>query len=184
MVKYHLGLDLGKERDYSALAITETHGAGLLVLRHLERYALGTDYRDVVARVALMMHSPKLGSSELIVDATGVGVAVVERIREEGLPFKAITITAGQSVTQSGPDSYHVPKKTLIAALEVPFRGGKLQVASGLELWPALKGEMLNFRRKINSKTAHTSYEHRRPTDHDDLVLATALACWGATSEP
>jgi hypothetical protein len=39
---------------------------------------------------------------------------------------------------------------------------------------------MLNFKRKINLKTAHDSYEHWRETDHDDLVLATALACWGA----
>jgi len=33
--------------------------------------------------------------------------------------------------------------------------------------------------KKINLKTAHDSYEHWRETDHDDLVLATALACWG-----
>lgn len=183
MARYHLGLDLGKERDYSALAIIEARGAGLLVLRHLERYPLGTDYREVVGRVALMMESPKLGDSGLIVDATGVGVAVIERIREEGLPFKAVTITTGNNATRTSAGSYHVPKKTLVAAMEVPFRNSKLQVASGLELWPALKGEMLNFRRKINPKTAHASYEHHRPADHDDLVLATALACWGAANE-
>ena len=45
-------------------------------------------------------------------------------------------------------------------------------------LWGALKEELLNFRRKINLKTAHDSYEHWRESDHDDLVLATALACW------
>jgi hypothetical protein len=54
-------------------------------------------------------------------------------------------------------------------------------VAEGLTLWPALKEELLNFRRKINLKTAHDSYEHWRESDHDDLVLATALACWWAT---
>jgi hypothetical protein len=47
-----------------------------------------------------------------------------------------------------------------------------------MELWPALKKELLNFRRKINLKTAHDSYEHWRESDHDDLVLAAALACW------
>jgi hypothetical protein len=52
-----------------------------------------------------------------------------------------------------------------------------------LELWPALREEMLNFKRKINLKTAHDSYEHWRESDHDDLVLATALACWGATRQ-
>jgi hypothetical protein len=33
----------------------------------------------------------------------------------------------------------------------------------------------------VNTKTAHASYEHWRETDHDDLVLAAALACLGAT---
>jgi hypothetical protein len=27
-------------------------------------------------------------------------------------------------------------------------------------------------------RTAHDSYEHWREGDHDDLVLAAALACW------
>jgi hypothetical protein len=64
--------------------------------------------------------------------------------------------------------------------LEVPFETGELQVAEGLEHWPTLREELLNFRRKINLKTAHDSYEHWRDSDHDDLVLACALACWGA----
>jgi hypothetical protein len=51
-----------------------------------------------------------------------------------------------------------------------------------LELWPVLKGELLNFRRKINLRTAHKSYEHGRESDHDDLVLAVALACWDTSS--
>jgi hypothetical protein len=62
----------------------------------------------------------------------------------------------------------------------VPFHTGTFKVAEGLELWPALKGELLTFKRKINLATAHDSYEHWRESDHDDLVLATALACWEA----
>ena len=55
---------------------------------------------------------------------------------------------------------------------------GALKVAQGLELWPALRQEMQGFRRKIDLRTAYDSYEHWREGDHDDLVLATALACW------
>jgi hypothetical protein len=29
-----------------------------------------------------------------------------------------------------------------------------------------------------NSKAAHDSFSHRREVDPDDLVLATAMACW------
>jgi hypothetical protein len=39
----------------------------------------------------------------------------------------------------------------------------------------------LTFRRKQNTVTAHISYGHWRESDHDDLVLAAALACWKAT---
>jgi hypothetical protein len=67
------------------------------------------------------------------------------------------------------------------AALEVPFHKGTLKVAKGLELWSALREELLNFRRKQNKQTAHISYEHWRESDHDDLVLGAALACWKAT---
>jgi hypothetical protein len=54
-------------------------------------------------------------------------------------------------------------------------------LAEGLQLWDVLRRELLNFRRKQNIVTAHISYEHWRESDHDDLVLAAALACWKAT---
>jgi hypothetical protein len=114
---------------------------------------------------------------ELVVDATGVGVAVTDLLKERGLRFRAVTITGGEwAHYQAG--SYRVPKRDLVAALEVPFHNEKLQVAEGLELWPTLREELLNFRRKIDLRTAHDSYEHWRDSDHDDLVLACALACW------
>ena len=46
----------------------------------------------------------------------------------------------------------------------------------------ASHGELQNFRHKQNPKTSHVSFEHWRDSDHDDLVLAVAMACWGATS--
>jgi hypothetical protein len=78
----------------------------------------------------------------------------------------------------AGNRSYHVPKMDLVAALEVPFHKGTLKVAEGLNLWPVLRDELLDFRRKQNTRTAHISYEHWHEGDHDDLVLACALASW------
>ena len=74
-----------------------------------------------------------------------------------------------------------MPKRDLVASLEVPFHKGSLKVSEGLVFWPALREELFNFRRKINLQTAHDSYEHWRDSDHDDLVLARALACWDIT---
>ncbi len=35
-------------------------------------------------------------------------------------------------------------------------------------------------RSKVRTPARYDSYEHWRESDHDDLVLAAALACWGA----
>jgi hypothetical protein len=113
---------------------------------------------------------------------TGVGVAVTDLLKERRLNYIAVTITGmGQKVNRTGMREYSVPKQDLVSALEVPFHKGTLKVAKGLEGWPKLREELLNFRRKQNKVTAHISYEHWRESDHDDLVLAAALACWKAT---
>jgi hypothetical protein len=63
----------------------------------------------------------------------------------------------------------------------VSLQTGMLQVAEGLRLWGLLREEMLNYRRKVDLRTSHDTLEHWRETDHDDLVLAVCLACWGAS---
>ena len=124
-------------------------------------------------------HRYSIPKVRLYIDKTGVGAAVTELFTQRNIRYTGITITGGEKAGRRGKD-HTVPKRDLVAALEVPFETGELQVAEGLELWPTLREELLNFRRKINLKTAHDSYEHWRDSDHDDLVLACALACWGA----
>jgi hypothetical protein len=201
-VAYFGGLDLGQSADYTALAVVQSvkernEEGGLktfLHLRHLERYPLRTPYTTVADRVAALMRSEALNQDEydpsrhriakakveLLVDKTGVGVAVTDLLKARGLKFTSVTIHGGEKVTRSSGHGYNVPKLDLVAALEVPFHSETLKVAEGLELWGVLREELMNFRRKVNTKTAHTSFEHWRETDHDDLVLAAALPCWGA----
>jgi hypothetical protein len=203
MATYYAGLDLGQSADYTALAVvqkvptydpqTGKHGAELH-LRHLERYPLKTPYTHVADQVKSLLSGPPFttpvisggrvarSTTELIVDKTGVGVAVTDLLKERRLGYIAVTITGlGQKVNRHATKEYSVPKQDLVAALEVPFYKGTLKVAKGLEGWPKLREELLNFRRKQNKTSAHISYEHWRESDHDDLVLAAALACWKAT---
>jgi hypothetical protein len=200
---YYCGLDLGQSNDYTALAIvqrvpthdpqTGKHGVDLH-LRHLERYPLKASYTDIADSVRDLLTGPpftdnirdglrvRRASTELVVDKTGVGVAVTDLLKERRLRFIGVTITGlGQKVNRNGIRAYSVPKQDLVAALEVPFHKGTLKVAKGLEGWGKLREELLNFRRKQNTKTGYNSYEHWRECDHDDLVLAAALACWKAT---
>ncbi len=183
---FFVGLDPGRSADHTALAVVERVGAeggDVLHLRHLERYPLRTPYPEIADAVANLMAREELGGAELFVDGTGVGVAVADLLGGRGLWFTSVTITGGGKTTGGGR-SYGVPKENLVAALEVPFHNGAVRVAEGLAAWPALRAEMLNFRRKVSPKTGRDSYEHRRGSDHDDLVLAAALACWGATRRP
>jgi hypothetical protein len=199
---FFVGLDLGQSADYTALAVVHSvhtrtpdgQMAKALHLRHLERYPLRTPYPEIAENVAALIRDEKLSPTEydpsrgrystqppaLVVDNTGVGVAVTDLLKSKGLKFTPVTITGGDTAHKTGRN-WRVPKRDLVAALEVPFHTGALKLAEGLTLWPVLKEELLNFRRKINLTTAHDSYEHWRETDHDDLVLATALACWRAT---
>ena len=198
-MSFYVGLDLGQSNDYTALAVVgkakagETDDAPDLHLRYLERYPLRTPYPEMVARVAALVEDPQLRSThvdkflgrrvleqpELLVDATGVGRPVVDLFKERGLRYKAITITGGNTVTGVA-GGYGVPKRDLIGALEVPFHSGRLKVAAGLRLWETLRAELQTFRRKVSLTTGMDTYEHWRESDHDDLVLAAALACWGA----
>jgi hypothetical protein len=185
-VSFYVGLDLGQSADYTALAVVEDTSPGLH-LRHLERYQLRTPYTDIADNVAALMRDPALSGkrgAELIVDETGVGKAVVDMFRERKLYFRPVTITGGdvarEGAIKERGKSYRVPKRDIVGALEVPFHNGTLKVAEGLVLWPTLREELLSFKRKINLRTAHDSYEHWRESDHDDLVLACALACWWA----
>jgi hypothetical protein len=158
-------------------------------VRHLERPALGTSYVEVVERVVELLKS--LGDEELVlaVDTTGVGRPVADMLKERlerwleeerntCLHTAWITITGGDSVTKAEGGGIRVPKRDLASAPLVLMQNGQLKIAEALQLAPVLRRELLNFKVKINIATGHDSYEAWREGDHDDLVLAVALACW------
>jgi hypothetical protein len=153
-----------------------------LSVRHLERFPLGTPYPKVVERVSKLMHSSPLRERRdvLLVDQTGVGAAVVDSLVEAGLDPMAISIHGGDRVTRE-PHKHNrlrVPKRDLIGAAQVLLQSGRLRIAEGLQEAETLRKELLNFKVKIDPKTAHDSYSHWREQDHDDLVLAVSMAAW------
>src|SRR5215207_8063577 len=167
MATYYAGLDLGQSADYSALAVLQkvpTYDPQLgkhsteLHLRHLERFPLKTPYTDIADKVKSLLTGPPFTTpvllngrvakpiTELIVDKTGVGVAVTDLLKERRLNHIAVTITGlGQKVNRHGTKEYSVPKQDLLSDLEAPFRKGTLKVAKGLQGWRKLREELLNF---------------------------------------
>ena len=188
MRSFVVGLDLGQAQDYTALAVierveTEDKRQPSCHVRHLERFRLGTSYPTIVERVADMLsREPLAGDASLVVDATGVGAPVVDLLREAGLRPVAVTITGGDAVGCEGRD-YRVPKRDLVATLQVLLQTGRLKVAESLPEAATLTRELLNFQVRITDKAADI-YGVWREGGHDDLVLAVALACWWAQQVP
>ena len=177
---YILGLDLGQARDYTALAIIEKQKGKVYQVRRLER-TRGTSYPEVVTRVKGILD--KLQGAALVVDQTGVGAPVVDMFVQAGLKPVGIYIHGGDKATHEG-NTWRVPKRDLVAVLQVLLQNQRLKIAPG-PLSDILASEMLNFRVKIDPVTAHDSYSAWREAEHDDLVLAVALACWyGENARP
>lgn len=185
---YFLGLDLGQAADFSAFAAaerTETRDADNNVVRQvairaLHRWPLGTPYTAIAGDVARFLLRPPLAGGTLIVDATGVGRPVIELIRK-GRPrcgqLIPVMITAGGKETQQD-DGWHVAKVPLISTLQVLLQSQRLRFAEGMAETPTLLRELENYRVKTTA-AMHETFD-ARSGEHDDLVLAVALACWGA----
>ena len=181
MSDFILGLDLGQAQDYTALGILERDGSSKgdreYQLRHLDRFPLGTSYPAITEKVKqLMEKEPLRGHVLMVVDATGVGLPVIDLLKQEGLGPIGITITGGNKA-EGGGYNYHVPKRDLVTNLQVLSQSGRLKIAESLPLARTFVNELLNFKVKINIR-GHDSYEAWREGVHDDLVLAVALAAW------
>lgn len=199
-----VGVDLGQARDYTAVVvnerlqatrtITQSERPGLpswdrtqqkKVVYHrltfLHRFQLGTSYPDVVEAVQriLIQLPERKDKADLVVDATGVGRPVLDTMREKGLKPIGITITGGVDVIEKAWDDVRVPKRSLAATMQVLLQTGRLKIAAGMDLTPLLTRELETFKVKININGSE-AFEAWREQDHDDLVLAAALAAWQA----
>jgi hypothetical protein len=186
MVKFFIGLDLGQADDFTALCVLEMttdENVRNYAVRRLERIR-GASYPDIVIKIAALLKAPPLaGNSNLVLDQTGCGRPIFDMFVKAGLKPTGISIHGGDAVSHEG-NSWRVPKRDLVGILQVLLQTNRLKVASKLKLGPVLQAEMLNFRVKIDPATAHDSYSSWRESDHDDLVLSTALACWWGENRP
>jgi hypothetical protein len=206
--RYAIGLDLGRQSDPSALALLKWPRYQLPRLGRgeappniqpsyevptLHRWPLQTPYVTIAREVASFMRKPPLAGEYclLVVDATGVGSPVCEMLGQEiansGAGINAgmvrVTITAGSAITQVGEGAFNVAKKQLVSTLQVLLGSQRLKVAADHPEAKTLMRELGTFTVKVTS-AANETFESWRERDHDDLVLAVALAAWGAEYLP
>lgn len=193
--QYFVGLDLGQAKDPTAVAVVERaevegdFDAALrarrreieLRLRRVERLPLGMRYPEVEEWVTEKVASvAKGGETELLVDATGVGRAVVDHLQKAGpgCRMRAVMVTRG-GLGRSDEGFDYVPKRELILGLQSLLEYGELKVARGMHHVEELTRELGAMRVKLTA-AGNEQYGAWREGEHDDLVFAVALACWGA----
>ena len=178
---FYVGLDLGQSKDYSALSILERTGR-TLTLSHLERLPLDMPYPDQVNYIYSIMNRRPLSTNRktLVVDYTGCGRPVFDMLRTRGLQPIGLQIHGGNAMSwRKDARNARVPKRDLINSLQVAAQDDRLKISPKLKFGPVLTQELQNFKVKINVQNGHDSYNAREGL-HDDLLLATCIACWVA----
>ena len=199
MADYIYSLDLGKIGDYHGEVLAEVKSIirsrtsnarrGLtddgkeeiiypeIHVRYLGRHQLS--YDKVVDKVLLRMEDPRIiHNCDLLVDATGVGIPVLDFMKRMQLDPIGVWISSGKD-PNSKDYGYSVPKGDLISTLQIALSIGCLKFSKGLdqEIVKQLQHEFQFFSEKKKSPT-HTTYEAWREKDHDDILLALAILVW------
>ena len=170
-----IGLDLGQRQDHTAIAVIEKDRDVLLV-RTVERVMLGTPWSRVVERVRHIATHPRMrGNCALAVDATGVGAPIVDMLRNAnlGCEIAAVTITSGDRETETA-HGWNVPKRDLMTALQLGLEEGEVRLAGRMKDIGSLIRELIDVR------VAGERIGADKSGQHDDLVIAVALAVWKA----
>ena len=143
-MRYVLSVDLGSEQDYTAISIIEriekkrdpnipTNGlwapkkepvmiVAELHLIDMQRVPLKTEYPVICDRLLSVVNDPQFaGRIQLIVDRTGIGIPVIQMMRQVGLCPIGISIHGGETV-HATKDVYSVPKRDIATALLAAYQ--------------------------------------------------------------
>lgn len=203
---YTVGIDLGQAHDPTAIAVIEAESFGIrpnwngnlpketraaweedlrlhhpnqFRVRHLERLRLGMSYPAQVEYVASLLRRPPLQDAGVYFDSTGVGRPVGDLFRKAKIQrLHEVTITGGREVTDR-PGGFNVAKLHLVSQLQALLHGGLLAIEPTLADAATLARELQDFR--VTFTDAGNATFNAREGAHDDLVLATGLAAFGAT---
>jgi hypothetical protein len=118
----------------------------------------------------------------LVVDGTGVGAPVVDLMRRSrmGCEICEVTITGGEHASAGAVSGkWNVPKQDLRTGLQVLLEQGDLRIARRLREAGSLARELGDVR-ATQKRTGRVRLGADGCGQHDDLVIALALACWRA----
>jgi hypothetical protein len=147
----------------------------ILRVHYLERIPLQTPYPIQAERIIwLKRQLPR--DAGLVIDCTGVGVAVADEIERRGVFPTRVAIVHGQDANWHGSNRVSLPKGVLVSKIVARIHAEELRVHHSIKDWPTLRRELMNFHTELTRGGSETWNAAR--SEHDDLVIATSLACW------
>lgn len=173
-----ISCDLAKTSDFTAISILERYGQPCSYrMRYLTRPRHGTSYMIVADRLKEIIGKPELQQDGLhpllVIDGTGVGAAVEDILRAQGVKLLSIKIHGGNSISWKGMD-IGVPKRDLVFSLLSVFNKGNLEIPNSIPEKQDILKELRQFKVKINPKTRRATYAGAGA--HDDIIISLAMA--------
>ena len=184
-----IGVDIGQKRDPTAICVAEVERREVadrteihFNVRHLERLLLGTPYPRVADRVGRITDQVRARAGEspaVFVDATGVGLPVVDLLREQIRNGKVVAVyfTHGDRRTEAkeaGQLRVSLGKAYLVSRLQALLQSARLHLPRTRES-QALTEELLDYEIRVDDN-ANDKYGAFKVGTHDDLVTALGLA--------
>jgi len=210
--EYILIADIARKHDYFALMLIHDK-AGIVPgderlgrpdralhtynIASIQQYQ-GMGYEEMAEHIHNAMENPRLKlNTDLLVDGTGVGDAVIELLRKHGEMPIPIIFTAGGAarpvyenwgdIFKGAPGElkplntlkeFHIPKKDMIDAGLLLLQQGRVTIAPGK--WRnAFKSQLQHFR-SFKTASGHVKMEADVDAIHDDLVVCYCMGAWWA----
>ncbi|MGE5618097.1 MAG: hypothetical protein ACM3US_02435 [Sphingomonadaceae bacterium] len=199
-----IGVDIGQQRDPTALAVVERQDRSrwalprservveprdirlvsdpVYVAREIGRLSLGTPYPEVAEAIRRVVDGIRLrykGALEVRIDSTGVGAPVVDLVRAQvkAVPYVevlAVSFTHGDRFERKGSKEATLGKAYLVSRLQALLQTRSLKLPRTSET-EALEQELKTYEIKV-SENGNDTYGAFRVGTHDDLVTALGLA--------
>jgi len=199
-VRFVAGLDVAQQNDFSALVVLELIYAPnnhkkleevrLVALERWQKL-----YPDTLEELGVIFSEETLKRRTILAtDATGPGLHLYEdMMRDEALiscvgkeRITPVVITPGQNEGRDGKFRM-VPKHLLITRLQSAIRRRQIRVPRKLPLYNILESELEGYEMKLSEGSKRVTF-FNNPRDggpeHDDTILALALAWWRANYKP
>ena len=181
-----IGVDIGQKRDPTAIAVVEAEKRAdgyHFRARHLEALPLGTRFHAVAARVGEVVASARKLSGRtptVYVDATGLGLPVLEMIQRAGVPTVVpVYFTYGDRRTERRGTSSRLEvslgKAYLVCRLQALLQSDRLHLLPTMPAAQELAAELRDYELRVD-ENANDRYGAFKVGTHDDLVTALGLA--------